>query len=233
MSLELITPLAVSSWQAWTVLAVLTAFVVAVVAEPALLAAPAVAAPFAERRVAQTAHGSAEVAPAAAVAEQLQVAGAVVAAISSFVVVAHDASVALAESDYAVARAASASAVAQPRVAAAATESFVVSQLHVASALVVARFVSGPADEAVVLLVGPGPASLRVRTLAACASPATAGARSYRRGLPVSTNQPSAARALAQPRYCLAELFALELPHADQILAASGCGLDRLLARLA
>src|SRR5206468_1438405 len=118
--------------------------------------------PFAERRVAQTAHGSAEAAPAAAVAERLQLADALAAAISASVAVAHFVFVAVAALDCAVVRVALASAVGQPHVAAVATESSVVAQIHAAPVVVDAPFVSDPADEAVGLLVGPGPASLRV-----------------------------------------------------------------------
>ena len=85
--------------------------------------------------MAQTAHGSAEAAPVAAVAERLQVADALAVAISASVVVAHFALVAFAELGCAVAHAATAPAVVPPRVAAVATESSVAAQLHVFSAL--------------------------------------------------------------------------------------------------
>ena len=196
------------------------------VAEPALSVAPAAAALLAERRVAQTAHGLAEPAPVAAAAPQLQVADALAAAISASAVVAHFAFVVLAALDCAAARAAPASAVARTRAVVVVTESSVVAPRHVALAVVDAPIVFDPADEAVDLPVGPGPGWWRVPLLAGplavCASPATADARSYRLGLPVWTGQPSAARAPAQQRYCLAELFAPELPRADLSLAAFG-----------
>lgn len=127
------------------------------VAEPALLVAPAAAALLAERRVAQTAHGSAEAAPGADVAPQLQVADVLALAISASVVVAHFALVVLAALDCAVARAAPASAVELPHVVAVATESSVVAPRHVALAVVDAPIVFDPADEAVDLPVGLAP----------------------------------------------------------------------------